>query len=62
VNRTVHNTMWEQLEDFKMQFPQVELTDELFIDEGRNAVNAFVGRHYGRRTKRGAAPATISIK
>jgi transcriptional regulator GlxA family with amidase domain len=54
--------MWEQLEDFKMQFPQVELTDELFIDEGRNAVNAFVGRHYGRRTKRGAAPATISIK
>jgi hypothetical protein len=28
------DTTWEQLEDFKQQFPRVELTNELFVSEG----------------------------
>jgi hypothetical protein len=52
----------EQLEDFKSQFPRVELADELFVDEEGNVVDAFVGRQYSRRAKKGAAPAATSIK
>jgi hypothetical protein len=32
--RSTTDTTWEQLEDFKTQFPRVELTDELFVSEG----------------------------
>jgi hypothetical protein len=28
------DTTWEQLEDFKHQFPNVELADELFVGKG----------------------------
>jgi hypothetical protein len=28
------DTTWEQLEDFKHQFPNVELADELFVGRG----------------------------
>jgi hypothetical protein len=42
---TAADTTWEQLEDFKVQFPHVELADELFVDGGGggNVVDAFVG-------------------
>jgi hypothetical protein len=41
---------------------RVELADELFVDEEGNVVDAFVGRQYSRRAKKGAAPAATSIK
>jgi hypothetical protein len=37
---------WEQLKDFKQKYPRVELTDELFVGEGANVIDAFVGRQY----------------
>jgi hypothetical protein len=32
--RSEADTMWEQLEEFKQQFPRVELANELFVSEG----------------------------
>jgi hypothetical protein len=46
--RSDADTMWEQLEDFKQQFPHVELVDELFVSEGGNVVDAFMGIKYRR--------------
>jgi hypothetical protein len=40
------NATWQPLEDFKVQFSWVELADELFVDEGGNVVDAFVGWQY----------------
>jgi hypothetical protein len=60
--RFATGSTWEQIKDFKPQFPQVELADELFVDEGRNVVDTFVGHWYSRHAKRGAAPAATSIK
>jgi hypothetical protein len=42
-------TTWEQLEDFKQQFPCVELADELFVSEGGNVVDTFLGLKYRQR-------------
>jgi hypothetical protein len=47
--RSDADTTWEQLEDFKQQFPNVELVDERFVGEGANVVDAFVGLKYQRR-------------
>jgi hypothetical protein len=47
--RSDADTTWEQLEDFKQQFPHVELTDELFVGERGNVVDAFVGLKYCQR-------------
>jgi hypothetical protein len=60
--RSATGSTWEQIKDFKSLFPQVELADELFVDEGGNVVDTFVGRWYSRHAKRGAAPAATSIK
>jgi hypothetical protein len=49
--RSDANTTWEQLEDFKQQFPHVELTGELFVSEGGNVVDAFVGLKYQWRPR-----------
>jgi hypothetical protein len=45
------DTTWKQLEDFKQQFPCVELTDELFVGKGANVVDAFVGLKYQQRPR-----------
>jgi hypothetical protein len=49
--RSEADTTWEQLEEFKRMFPEVELKDELFGDEGGNVVDAFVGRQYQCQNK-----------
>jgi hypothetical protein len=49
--RSDANTTWEQLEDFKQQFPRVELTGELFVSEGGNVVDTFVGLKYQWRPR-----------
>jgi hypothetical protein len=56
--RSAADATWEKLEDFKSLFPRVELTDELFVGEGGNVVDAFVGRQYSRHAKRGAVIAS----
>jgi hypothetical protein len=48
IGRSYADTTWEQVEDFKQQFPNVELADELFIGEGGNVVDAVVGLKYQR--------------
>jgi hypothetical protein len=40
------DTTWEQLEEFKRRFLEVELEDELFGGEGGNVVGAFIGKQY----------------
>jgi hypothetical protein len=54
--RSAADATWEPLEEFKVQFPRVELTDELFVGEGGNVVNAFVGRQYSQRAPRKETP------
>ena len=47
--RAEADTTWEDVEDFKNQFPDVELADDLFVGEGGNVIDAFVGKKYQRR-------------
>ena len=49
--RAETDTSWEQLEDFKLRYPVMTLEDELFVGEGGNVVDTFVGRQYARRHK-----------
>jgi hypothetical protein len=44
--REPSETSWESLEDFKDAYPSFKLEDELFIEDGRNVIDAFVGRQY----------------
>jgi hypothetical protein len=50
---------WEQLEEFKIRYSEVQLADELFVGEEGNVIDAFLGRKYFRRkrhTAKGRAP------
>jgi hypothetical protein len=49
--RAEMDTSWEQLEDFKLRYPAMTLEDELFVVEGGNVVDTFVGRQYARHHK-----------
>jgi hypothetical protein len=49
--RAETDSTWEQVDDFKIQFPAFTLEDELFVGEGGNAVDRFVGQKYQRRKK-----------
>jgi len=41
--------------EFKSAYPSVQLEDALFVGEGGNVIDSFVGRKYYRRKKQGAA-------
>jgi hypothetical protein len=45
------DTTWEQLEEFKQSFPDIELADELFAGEGCNVIDAFLGQQYRCRCR-----------
>ena len=47
--RSATDTTWEQLDDFAKTYPDIQLADELFVGEGGNVVDSFVGRTYQRR-------------
>jgi transposase InsO family protein len=51
VGRPATDASWEQLDDFKRQFPAVQLADELFVEEGGNVIDSFYGQQYQRRRK-----------
>lgn len=42
---------WVQLEDFRRRFPGVQVADDLFLGEGGNDTDAFVGKVYQRRNR-----------
>jgi hypothetical protein len=42
---------WEPLQQFKEDYPDVKLEDELFCQEGGSAVDSF-GRQYVRRNRK----------
>jgi hypothetical protein len=39
---------WEKLEEFK-DYPEMQLDGELFVGEGRNVLDSFIGKVYQRR-------------
>jgi hypothetical protein len=43
------DTTWEKVDDFKQEYPEVQLGDDLFLGEGGNVSNSFVGKVYHRR-------------
>jgi len=46
--------LWE-LDEFRETYPEFQLEDELFREEGGNVVDAFVGIQYRRRNKGSSA-------
>jgi len=44
----VDDATWEPLEEFKEQYPEVQLEDELFAEEGRDVMT---GIQYKRRNR-----------
>jgi hypothetical protein len=55
VGRPASDAPWEQLEDFTQKYPLFKLADELFLVEGRNVTDAFVGCQYQRRRRQDPA-------
>ena len=49
--RTAADATWEQLQEFKKSYPEVQLEDELFLGEGGNVIDSFVGQKYHRRRR-----------
>jgi hypothetical protein len=52
MGREPSETLWESLEGFKDAYPSFKLEDELFVKDGRNVIDAFVGRQYKRRSNK----------
>jgi len=55
VGRAPSDATWENLLEFKSAYPSVQLEDALFVGEGGNVIDSFVGRKYYRRKKQGEA-------
>jgi hypothetical protein len=49
MGREPSETLWESLKSFKDAYPSFKLEDELFVKDGRNVIDVFVGRQYKRR-------------
>lgn len=47
--RSEAEATWEKVEEFKQRHPTVELADELFVGEGGNVIDSFLGKFYQRR-------------
>jgi transcriptional regulator GlxA family with amidase domain len=43
---SVEDATWEQLDEFRQQFPDIQLEDELFAQAGRDVMTAL---HYSRK-------------
>jgi hypothetical protein len=43
------DTTWEKVAEFKAAYPQVQLTDKLFLGGEGNVVDSFIGKVYHRR-------------
>jgi hypothetical protein len=39
------------MEDYKVSYPQVQLVNELFVGEGGNIIDSFIGKKYKRRSR-----------
>jgi transcriptional regulator GlxA family with amidase domain len=50
-DRPATETTWEQVDTFKLNYPDIQLADELFLGEEGNVINTFVGKTYQRRKK-----------
>jgi transcriptional regulator GlxA family with amidase domain len=42
----VEDATWEKLDEFRQQFPDIQLEDELFAQAGRDVMT---GLHYSRK-------------
>jgi hypothetical protein len=42
----VEDAIWEKLDEFRQQFPDIQLEDELFTQAGRDVM---IGLHYSRK-------------
>jgi len=51
--RAASDATWEPLSTFATDYPDFHLEDELFLREGGNVMDSFVGRVYRRRSKAG---------
>jgi hypothetical protein len=43
------STTWEKVADFKLAYLEVQLADNMFLGEGVNVVDSFIGKVYQRR-------------
>jgi hypothetical protein len=43
------DTTWEKVDDFKQEYPEVQLEDDLFLGEEGNVIDSFVGKVYSRK-------------
>jgi hypothetical protein len=52
IGREPSETLWESLKGFKDAYPSFKLEDDLFVEDGRNVIDAFVGRQYKHRSNK----------
>lgn len=55
VDRPPSEATWENLLEFKEAYPSVQLADALFVGEGANVIDSFVGRSYYWKQKKEAS-------
>lgn len=51
IGQPASEASWVLLTDFKRQYPNFQLEDELFPQEGGNVVDTYWGKYYSRRSK-----------
>jgi hypothetical protein len=56
LGREPTDATWEQCNEFKRRYPEIQLEDELFVGEEGNVIDAFVGRQFTRRRNKEEAP------
>jgi hypothetical protein len=54
--RAAADATWELIDDFKKRYPEFQLADELFVREGGNVIDSFVGHHYRRCPRKQSGP------
>jgi hypothetical protein len=53
---------WEKVTDFKLSYPAIQLEDVMFLGEGGNIMDSFIGKVYQRRRRRNKKPTRVEIE
>jgi hypothetical protein len=57
-DRPASEQTWETIEHFKEAYPEFQLVDELFQQQGRSVVDQFYGKQYSRKNKKASSGAS----
>jgi hypothetical protein len=57
-DRPASEATWETIKHFKEAYPEFQLMDELFQQQGGSVVDQFYGKQYSRKNKKASSGAS----